>query len=148
MTDEIPEFQEKRKSVRLIGSLMVDLVIPGVPKPQHGYSYDINNEGIGVEADYLDLEAIQELNKGNLTVDLTVHSSQEKKIKASCRVIWFQKDDELTEEKYLIGFKFLKINPAELKLLLTRAKSQTKWLGIVVVGLFILLIVFLAYILS
>ena len=148
MKDDIPEFEEKRKSVRLVGSLAVELIIPGVTRTQHGYTYDINNEGIGVEADYLDQEALSALDKGNLSVELVIHSSHEKKVRALCRVIWFQKDDELTEEKYLIGFKFLKINPAELKLILLRARNQTKWLGIVVVSLFILLLIFLASLLS
>jgi len=148
MKDEFPEFEEKRKSVRLVGSLEVDLLIPGVAKTQHGYTYDINNEGIGVEADYLDKEALDALDKGNLSVEVTIHSSHQKDVRALCQVIWFQKDDELTEEKYLIGFRFKEIDPAELKLILSKARSQTKWLGIVVVSLFILLLIFLAYILS
>ena len=145
---DIPDFEEKRKSVRLVGSLAVEMVLPGVSKAQHGYTFDINHEGLGVEADYLDLEALNALIKGNLSADLVIDSSPEKKIRATCEMVWFHKDDELTEEKYLIGFKFLKIDPAELKLILSRARHQTKWLGVVVVGLVILLIIFLGYLLS
>jgi len=146
--NEIPEFEEKRKSVRLVGALAVEMTIPGVPKTQHGFTYDINHEGLGVEADYLDQEALVVLNKDNLSMDVVVHSSQQKKVRAHCQVVWFHKDDEMTEEKYQIGLMFLKINPAELKLILSKARNQTKWLGIVAVGLFILLVIFLFYVLS
>jgi len=146
--DDVPEFQEKRKSVRLVGALAVDMTFPGISKTQHGYTYDINQEGIGVEADYLDLEALGALIKGNLSAEVTVHVSQQKKVQPRCLVVWFHKDDEMTEGKYLIGFKFQEINPAELKLLLSRARNQTKWLGVVVAALFILFVMFLGYILS
>ncbi len=130
-SSEMPHEKEKRKYIRLDNAFPVQFevvpregdVFPGI-SAEKAYTKNVSKEGLCLETDCLTEGTIKYINKENIYLSVSVQTPfKEQPIRTTCEIVWFQKNEDMPAEHYLIGLRFSSILDSDLNLLMKKARK-------------------------